>query len=85
MPNGPVNAACHARKSSKDGPTFFSTPIFQVHGLRDGVIPIARAAYGRDALKALGYDVEWHEYPMEHSVCMEEIADLNRFLLRVLA
>ncbi|MGJ7507092.1 alpha/beta hydrolase [Variovorax sp. GT1P44] len=62
-----------------------STPIFQAHGLRDGVIPIARAAASRDALKALGYDVEWHEYPMEHSVSMEEIADLNRFLLRVLA
>ena len=61
------------------------TPIFQAHGLRDGVIPIARAADSRDALKALGYEVEWHEYPMEHSVCMEEIADLNRFLLRVLA
>jgi phospholipase/carboxylesterase len=62
-----------------------STPIFQAHGLRDGVIPIARAAASRDALQALGYDVEWHEYPMEHSVSMEEIADLNRFLLRVLA
>lgn len=61
------------------------TPIFQAHGLRDGVIPIARAAASRDALSALGYDVEWHEYPMEHSVCMEEIADLNRYLLRVLA
>lgn len=61
------------------------TPIFQAHGLRDGVIPIARAVASRDALSALGYDVEWHEYPMEHSVCMEEIADLNRYLLRVLA
>lgn len=61
------------------------TPIFQAHGLRDGVIPIARAAQSRDALRALGHEVEWHEYPMEHSVCMEEIADLNRFLLRVLA
>ncbi len=61
------------------------TPIFQAHGLRDGVIPIARAAASRDALVALGYEVEWHEYPMEHSVCMEEISDLNRYLLRVLA
>ena len=39
----------------------------------------------RDALRALGYEVEWHEYPMGHSVCMEEIADLNAWLLRVLA
>jgi phospholipase/carboxylesterase len=61
------------------------TPIYQAHGTRDGVIPIARAAASRDTLAALGYSVEWHEYPMEHSVCMPEIADLNRFLLRVLA
>jgi phospholipase/carboxylesterase len=60
------------------------TPIFQAHGTRDPMIPIARAARSRDALTALGYDVEWHEYPMEHSVCMEEVADLNRYLLRVL-
>ena len=60
-------------------------PIFLAHGTRDGVVPIQRAAASRDALAALGYPVEWHEYPMEHSVCMEEIADLNAFLLRVLA
>ena len=42
------------------------------------------AIASRDALIALGYQVEWHTYAMEHSVCMEEIADLNRWLLRVL-
>ncbi|MBO9513384.1 MAG: dienelactone hydrolase family protein [Variovorax sp.] len=62
-----------------------ATPIFQAHGTRDGVIVIARAVQSRDALAALGYAVEWHEYPMEHSVCMEEVADLNRYLLKVLA
>jgi phospholipase/carboxylesterase len=51
----------------------------------DPVVPIARAIASRDALQALGYAVEWHEYPMAHSVCMEEIADLNRWLLGVLA
>ena len=60
------------------------TPIFQAHGLRDAMVPIARGMQSRDALQALGYEIEWHEYPMEHSVCAEEIADLNRFLLRVL-
>ncbi|GAA4333669.1 alpha/beta hydrolase [Variovorax defluvii] len=60
-------------------------PIFLAHGTRDGVVQIERAAASRDALAALGYQVEWHAYPMEHSVCMEEIADLNAFLLRVLA
>jgi phospholipase/carboxylesterase len=35
-------------------------------------------------LEALGYPIEWHDYPMAHTVSMEEIADLNRWLLRVL-
>jgi phospholipase/carboxylesterase len=48
------------------------------------VVPLARALASRDALQALGYQVEWREYPMAHSVCMEEIADLNRWLLSVL-
>ena len=61
------------------------TPIFLGHGTRDGMVPLGRATASRDALSALGNPVEWHEYPMEHSVCMEEIADLNGFLLRVLA
>jgi phospholipase/carboxylesterase len=61
-----------------------TTPIFQAHGKHDDVIPVARAAASRDVLQALGHPVEWHEYPMPHSVCMEEIADLNRWLLDVL-
>jgi phospholipase/carboxylesterase len=60
-------------------------PIFMAHGLRDGIVAIARATASRDALVALGYPVEWHSYPMEHSVCMEEIADLGTWLRRVLA
>jgi phospholipase/carboxylesterase len=61
------------------------TPIFLAHGQRDPVIAIDRASASRDALVALGYGVEWHAYPMEHSVSAEEVADLQRFLLRVLA
>jgi len=60
-------------------------PIFLAHGRFDPVVPFARAAASRDVLTAQGYDVEWHEYPMEHSVCGEEVADLQRWLLRVLA
>ena len=61
------------------------TPVFLAHGSRDGVVVPARAAASREALTTLGYAVEWHEYPMEHSVCMEEIGDIETFLLRVLA
>jgi phospholipase/carboxylesterase len=60
------------------------TPIFMAHGQRDPVIALGRATESRDALKSLGYGVEWHEYPMEHSVSAEEVADLQRFLLRAL-
>jgi phospholipase/carboxylesterase len=59
-------------------------PIFLAHGSADQMIAIDRAIASRDALIALGYPVEWHQYPMPHSVCAEEIADLNRWLLRVL-
>ena len=60
------------------------TPVFLGHGTRDGVVQIDRAIASRDALLALGHPVEWHTYPMEHSVCMEEIADLGAWLGRVL-
>jgi phospholipase/carboxylesterase len=61
------------------------TPIFLAHGRQDGVVPVERAEASRDALRAMGYDVEWHEYAMPHSVCPQEIADMNKWLLRVLA
>ena len=60
------------------------TPIFLAHGSRDGVVPIDRAIASRDALQGLGYSVEWHDYLMEHSVCPQEIADIQAWLLRVL-
>ena len=60
-------------------------PVFLAHGQRDGVIGLDRAVASRDALAKLGYQVEWHEYPMEHSVCMEEVEQINAWLRRVLA
>jgi phospholipase/carboxylesterase len=59
-------------------------PIFMAHGQYDDIIPLARAEASRDALERLGYSVEWHDYPMPHSVCAPEIADISRFLNRVL-
>jgi phospholipase/carboxylesterase len=66
-------------------PANAQTPIFLAHGTEDAVVVLQRGADSRDALRSLGYAVEWHEYPMGHSVCMEEIADLNAFLLKALA
>ena len=59
-------------------------PILMAHGTQDPLIPLARAAASRDALQSLGYSVEWHEYPMPHSVCAEEIRHIGAWLTRVL-
>jgi phospholipase/carboxylesterase len=60
-------------------------PVFLGHGSRDGVVPMARGAAARDLLAGLGHPIEWHDYPMEHSVCAEEVTALNDWLLKVLA
>ena len=54
------------------------------HGQYDDIIPINRAQASRDALQKMGYQPEWHEYPMPHSVCAPEIADISAFLSRVI-
>jgi phospholipase/carboxylesterase len=59
-------------------------PIFYAHGTYDPVIPLAMAAASRERLTAEGYSVQWHEYPMQHSVCLEEIAAISAWLGQVL-
>ena len=59
-------------------------PIFMAHGTYDDVIPLARARGAHDVLVRLGFPVEWHQYPMPHSVCAEEIADISAWLSTVL-
>ncbi len=77
----PLAAHTAAERSAANA----DVPIFLAHGRDDPMIALDRATASRDALLALGYDIEWHDYAMPHSVCMDEIADLNRWLLRVLA
>lgn len=60
------------------------TPVFMAHGTFDPVVVIARAEASHNKLKALGYSVQWHTYPMQHSVCPEEIQDMAAFLQKVL-
>ncbi len=74
----PDSLAAEASPANRD------VPIFMAHGTHDPLIPLARARDSRDRLLALGYHVEWHEYPMPHAVCGEEIADLSAWLRRVL-
>ena len=65
-------------------PANADTPIFMAHGLHDPVVPLPLAETSRQYLESLGYRIEWHTYPMEHSVCPEEITDIRAWLLRVL-
>ena len=57
-----------------------SVPIFMAHGQQDNVIPLRMAEASRAALEAQGYPVTWHTYPMAHSLCMEEVEALSRWL-----
>lgn len=63
-------------------PASAHVPILMAHGKDDPVVPIARGLRSRELLESLGYTVEWHEYPMPHSVCAEEIEAIARFLRR---
>ena len=59
-------------------------PIMMAHGRSDPVIPLPKALKTRQALSDLGYAVDWHDYPMPHSVCAAEIEDIRSWLLKIL-
>jgi phospholipase/carboxylesterase len=59
-------------------------PIFMAHGTEDPMISIGRAERSRKMLEGLGYPVEWHQYPMPHSVCPQEIVDISKWLVKIL-
>jgi len=60
------------------------TPIFMAHGTDDEVISLETCRVSFETLQTQQYTVDWHEYPMAHSVCMEEIDDIRIFLSKVL-
>jgi len=65
---------------SEAAPANRDVPIFMAHGTHDPMIPMARALRARETLTGLGYRLEWHEYPMPHSVCLEEVRDISAWL-----
>jgi phospholipase/carboxylesterase len=56
-------------------------PVFMGHGAQDPVVPYPLGQASRERLEAKGYAVEWHRYPMQHSVCWDEIMDIREWLL----
>ena len=61
------------------------TPIFQAHGSFDPMVRMEWAGMSREILEKGGWTVEWHEYPMAHQVCLEEVQAIGKWLGRVLA
>ncbi len=60
------------------------TPLLIAHGTDDPVVAYRMGKNTSDLLVKSGYPVEWHEYPMQHSVCLEEVRDIGAWLTRVL-
>ena len=73
------------KTAAERSPANQDVPIFMAHGTRDPVVLLQRATASREHLQSLGYEVQWHEYAMEHSLCQEEIQDIEDWLRRVLA
>ncbi len=57
-----------------------NTPIFMAHGTMDPIIPLQQGQDSSDQLKQAGYPINWHEYPMQHSVSLEEIEEIGRWI-----
>ena len=62
-----------------------SVPVFMAHGQFDPMIPMQYGRSSADALAGVGFNVEWHDYPMAHAVCAQEIDDIRAWLLGVLS
>ena len=61
------------------------TPIMMAHGTLDPVIPVFQGKQSYEMLKLAGYPVTWHEYRMQHAVCLEEIRDIGAWMQARLA
>jgi phospholipase/carboxylesterase len=66
--------ANEANEAAKD------TPIFMAHGRHDPIVPYSLGKTSAEKLSGLGYQLEWHEYSMQHSVCAEEVSDIAAWL-----
>lgn len=58
------------------------TPVFMAHGRFDPIVPLALGRHAAERMAQAGVAVEWSEWPMQHAVCPDEIAALDRWLAR---
>ena len=75
---------CAESLSTEAVPANAKASVFMAHGTDDQVLPYAMGANSCQFLGKLGYDVEWHEYAMPHSVCVEEVRDIAAWLRKTL-
>ncbi len=78
----PLSQSLAAEVEQNDASQSRQLPVFLAHGSFDPMLPVALGHQSREQLESLGFTVEWHEYPMAHAVCGEEIADIRAWLLR---
>lgn len=57
-----------------------STAVLVNHGTHDEVVPYSAGQAAFNALKFAGFNVNWVDYRMGHSVCPQQIADISRFI-----
>jgi phospholipase/carboxylesterase len=72
--------ACDGNLDQERSPANASVPIFQAHGTQDPMVLLGMGEAARDRLRGLGYEVDWHTYPMQHNVVLEEIEAIGAWL-----
>ena len=58
-------------------------PVLMVHGTFDPLLPLAAGQHAREIMQDAGFKVQWHEYPMAHAVCAEEISEIRKWLVDI--
>ena len=73
----PIPSAVEGSAGSRD------VPLFMAHGTFDPMLPLQWGQLSAETLKEAGFAIEWHDYPMAHAVCPDEIRDIREWLIRV--
>lgn len=76
----PLRTSVQAEVADSDSAQPKSLRIFMAHGTSDPMLPVQLGESSRDMLRAIGYSVEWFEYPMQHAICPQEVADISAWL-----
>lgn len=79
----PLQSSIDAEVVSNAAAQTRDLPIFLAHGTFDPMLPIALGQHTLEVLTAAGYSAQWHDYPMAHAVCAEEIAHIRDWLLTI--